>query len=63
MKKVPYGRDDENIANITSAKYYLLRAFTEKLKQFSSILTKIWMLAFVLMLNAPVKKIQSCWDI
>ena len=30
MKTVPHGGDDQNIANITSVKYYLLRAFTEK---------------------------------
>ena len=37
-QKVPYSCDNRNLANITSAKYYLLRAFPQILKQFSSIL-------------------------
>ena len=44
MKKVPYGCDNYNLFNMTSVKYYLLRAFSENLKQLSSILTNIWRL-------------------
>ena len=40
-KKVPYGIDNKTLANNSSAKYYLLRAFPEFLKQLSSILTNI----------------------
>ena len=33
MTKIPYGRDNQNQANVTSAKYYLdmFRAFPENL--------------------------------
>ena len=30
--KVPYGRDNQNQARVTSAKYNMLRAFPENLK-------------------------------
>ena len=33
----------KNLANVASAKNYLLRAFTENMKQIYSILTNIWM--------------------
>ena len=32
MMKVPYGRDNQNQANVTSSKYYMFRAFPENLK-------------------------------
>ena len=35
---------NQNLVNVTSAKYSLLRAFPENVKQLSSILTKIWRL-------------------
>ena len=38
---VPYGCEYQNIANITSVKYYLLRAFPENFKQLSPVLTNI----------------------
>ena len=31
--KVPYGRDNQNQASVTSAKYNMFRAFTENLKE------------------------------
>ena len=30
--KVPYGRDNQNEANVSSAKYYMFRAFPETFK-------------------------------
>ena len=41
---VPYGCDNQNLANNKFLKYYLFRAFPENLKQLSLILTDIWML-------------------
>ena len=41
MTKVPYSYDHQNLANVTSVKYYLFRAIPENLKQLSSILTDI----------------------
>ena len=38
----PYGCVHQNLANVAAAKYYLLRAFPENLKQLSSIFTNIW---------------------
>ena len=42
-KKVP-GCVNQNLANVTTTKHYLLRAFPENLKQLSSILMNIWRL-------------------
>ena len=45
MKKVPYGCNNKtNLAYVKYVKYFLLRAFTENLKQLSSILTNVWRL-------------------
>ena len=33
---------NQNLANVASAKYYHLGAFSENLKQLPSILTNIW---------------------
>ena len=35
IKSIPHGGENQNLANIASAKYYILRAFSESLKQFS----------------------------
>ena len=35
MMKVPYGRDNQNQANVTSAKYYMFRSFPENLLLFA----------------------------
>ena len=42
MTKLPYGCVHQNLAIVATAKYNLLRAFPENLKQLSSILTNIW---------------------
>ena len=39
-ENVPYGCENQNLANVASAKYNFLRAFPENLKQLPSILTK-----------------------
>ena len=41
------GCDNKNLANVTSAKYYLLRAFPENLKQLSLIFMNILTLAVI----------------
>ena len=38
---VPYGCHNQNLADVTFVKYYLLRAFPENLNQLSLILTNI----------------------
>ena len=42
MTKVTYGCVHQNLASVAAAKYYLLRAFPERMKRLSSILTNIW---------------------
>ena len=44
MTQVPYGCDNQNLANVKSVKNYLLRASPENVKGLSSILTNIWRL-------------------
>ena len=43
-QKVPYSCDNQNLADVTSAKDYPLRVFPGNLKQSSLILTNIWRL-------------------
>ena len=38
---VPYGCENQNLANDTHVKYYLLGTFPENLNQLSSLLTNI----------------------
>ena len=58
-----------NNSHAKSAKYFLLRAFTENVKQLSSILTNIWMLEATYYAKRFVKRRQGvnvtleCWSL
>ena len=44
LRSLPYGCDNQNLANVKFVKYYPLRAFPENLKQSSLMLMNIWRL-------------------
>ena len=46
-QKVPYGCVNQTLVNVTIAKYYLVKKFPENLKQSSIILTNIWRLVAI----------------
>ena len=61
---------NQNLDNAAVAKYYLLRAFSENLKELSSMLTNIWRFEaiYVISLECDVKKnikhsmTSECWS-